>query len=257
MEGRDSGRRGLLSDFEADSRAMLALLDGLLVGAGALLESPGDWAERLSGDHASPLAERFIEQLATEWFDAWPPDSLCAAVTEQVRAHLSAWHPGWPHLWAHILRVTGLAVTLAEDVDLDPALAYLVGICHDVAKLDEFRTSLPHEEAGASFAAGVLQGHFPPETIAAIQAAICKADDGPLARILFDADKLDKIGAAGVIRRISTGTSRDWLAAALARVEQDADYFPPMHFARSRALARDKRAFLGWFLPLAEAALGF
>ncbi|MGQ9849759.1 MAG: HD domain-containing protein [Aggregatilineaceae bacterium] len=244
-----------MSHFEADSRAMLALLDGLLVGAGALLESPGDWAERLIGDHASALAERFVEQLATEWFDAWPPDALCAAVTEQVRAHLSAWHPGWPHLWAHILRVTGLAVTLAEDVDLDPALAYLVGICHDVAKLDELRTSLPHEEAGASFAAGVLQGHFPPETIAAIQAAICKADDGPLARILFDADKLDKIGAAGVIRRVSTGTSRDWLPVALARVEQDAAYFPPMHFARSRALARDKRAFLAWFLPLAEDTL--
>lgn len=236
---------------------MLALLDGLLVGAGALLESPGDWAERLIGDHASALAERFVEQLATEWFDAWPPDALCAAVTEQVRAHLSAWHPGWPHLWAHILRVTGLAVTLAEDVDLDPALAYLVGICHDVAKLDELRTSLPHEEAGAAFAAGVLQGHFPPETIAAIQAAICKADDGSLARILYDADKLDKIGATGVLRRVSTGTTHDWLAAALARVEQDAAYFPPMHFARSRALARDKRAFLAWFLPLAEDALGF
>ena len=246
-----------MSDFAADARAMRALLDGLLVGADVLLESVGDWAERLDSDHASPLAGRFLDQLASEWFDVWPPDALCADVTEQVHAHLAAWHPGWPHLWAHILRVTGLAVTLAEDVDLDPALAYLVGICHDVAKLDEWRTSLPHEEAGAAFAGKVLQGHFPPETIAAIQAAICKADDGPLARILFDADKLDKIGAAGVIRRVSTGTSRDWLAAALARVEQDADYFPPMHFARSRALARDKRAFLGWFLPLAEAALGF
>lgn len=242
---------------EADSRAMLALLDGLLVGAGTLMESPGDWAERLGGDHSSPLAGRFIEQLAAEWFDAWPPDALCADVTRQVRAHLSAWHPGWPHLWAHILRVTGLAVALAEDADLDPALAYLVTICHDVAKLDEFRTSLPHEEAGAAFAAGVLQGKLPPETIAAIQAAICKVDDGLLGRILFDADKLDKIGAVGVVRRVSTGTTRDWLAVALARVEHDADYFPPMHFARSRALARDKRAFLAWFLPQTEMVLGF
>jgi HD superfamily phosphodiesterase len=244
-----------VSDFATQAREMLALLDGLLVGADTLLESAGDWAEHLENDHASPLVARFIEQLANEWFDAWPPDPLCADVTEQVRAHLSAWHPGWPHLWAHVLRVTGLAVTLAEDADLDPALAYLVGICHDVAKLDELRTSLPHEEAGAAFAGRVLRGRFPPETIAAIQAAICKADDSLLARILFDADKLDKIGAAGVIRRASTGRSRDWLMAALARVEQDADHFPPMHFARSRALARDKRAFLRWFLPLAEEAL--
>ncbi len=247
-----------MRDFDAHTSAMLSLLDGLLVGAGALLESAGDWAERLTHERSeSELAERFVTQLADEWFDAWPPDALCAMVTEQVRAHLAAWHPGWPHLWAHILRVTGLAVLLAEDADYDPALAFLVGICHDVAKLDEYRTSLPHEEAGAAFAGRVLRGHLPPEAIVSIQAAICKADDGPLAHLLFDADKLDKIGAVGVVRRVSTGTSRDWLPAALARVEQDADSFPPMHFVRSRALARDKRQFLAWFLPLAEAALGW
>ncbi len=246
-----------MRDFDAHTSAVLNLLDGLLVGAGTLLESAGDWAERLMHDAPSELSEQFVTQLADEWFDAWPPDALCVTVTEQVRTHLAAWHPGWPHLWAHILRVTGLAVTLAEDADLDPALAYLVSICHDVAKLDESRTSLPHEEAGAAFAGRVLHGHLPPETIATIQAAICKVDDGLLGRVLFDADKLDKIGAVGVVRRVSTGTSRDWLPAALARVEQDADSFPPMHFARSRALARDKRRFLAWFLPLAEQALGF
>lgn len=244
-----------MAAYEADRDGLLALLDGLLVGAGQLMESPGDWAERLGGDAPSPLTTRFIDQLDTEWHDAWPPDRLCAQVTEQARARIAAWHPGWPHLWAHVLRVTGLAVALAEDTGQDPALAYLTGICHDVAKLDELRTSLPHEEEGADFAADVLRGHLPGAQINAIQAAIRKQGDDALARLLNDADKLDKIGAVGVVRRASTGTERGWLPAALGRVADDAERFPPMHFVRSRALARDKRAFVAWFVPAAEEAL--
>ena len=244
-----------MTAYEPDQDALLALLDGLLVGAQQLMESPGDWAERLGGDDASPLVARFIDQLDAEWHDAWPPGTLCAQVTEQARARMAAWHPGWPHLWAHVLRVTGLAVALAEDAGLDPILAYLAGICHDVAKLDEFRTSLPHEEESADFAAQVLRGHLPNGQIAAIQAAIRKDGDDGLARLLSDADRLDKIGAAGVVRRVSTGTDRGWLPAALGRVADDAERFPSMHFARSRALARDKRAFVAWFVPRAEEAL--
>lgn len=244
-----------MNSVDLDRDGLLALLDGLLVGAQQLVESPGDWAERLGGDGASPLVGRFIDQLDAEWHDAWPPDRLCVQVTEQVRARMAAWHPGWPHLWAHVLRVTGLAVALAEDAGQDPALAYLTGICHDVAKLDELRTSLPHEEEGAVFAADALRGHLPGAQISAIQAAIRKDGDDTLARILNDADKLDKIGAVGVVRRISTGTDRGWLPVALGRVADDAEHFPPMHFARSRALARDKRAFVAWFVPAAEDVL--
>jgi len=244
-----------MTAYEPDRNGLLALLDGLLVGAQQLIESPGDWAERLGGDAPSPLVARFIDQLDAEWHDAWPPDRLCAQVTEQVRARMAAWHPGWPHLWAHVLRVTGLAVALAEDGGLEPALAYLTGICHDVAKFDELRTSLPHEEEGADFAAEVLHGYLPAAQIAAIQAAIRKSGDEGLARILNDADKLDKIGAVGVVRRVSTGTDRGWLPAALGRVADDAERFPPMHFARSQALARDKRAFVAWVVPRAEEAL--
>ena len=244
-----------MTAYEPDRDALVTLLDGLLVGAEQLMESPGDWAERLGGDAPSTLAARFIDQLDAEWHDAWPPGALCAEVTERVRAHMAAWHPGWPHLWAHVLRVTGLAVELADDAGLDPVLAYLTGICHDVAKLDELRTSLPHEDEGAAFAGDVLRGHLPDAQIAAVKAAIRKDGDDALARILNDADKLDKIGAVGVVRRVSTGTHRDWLPAALGRVADDAERFPPMHFARSRALARDKRAFVAWFVPSAEEAL--
>jgi len=236
--------------------AVLALLTRLLAGSERRMDTLGDWVDVLRDDTASPLAQRFVNQLGDEWYDAPPPDDFCGQVAEHVRRHLAGWHPGWPHLWAHILRVAGVALALAEDEGLPVEEAYLLSLCHDVAKLDELRTSQPHEELGASFAGHVLRGYLPPDRIAAIQAAILKDNDGdPLGDILHDADKLDKIGATGIVRRASTDTRLIWLSSALWRVGDDLARFPPMRFDLSRDLAASKRAFLGWFLPLAEDAL--
>jgi hypothetical protein len=239
-----------------ERRAMIALLEGLLVGAARPMESVAAWAGRLMPDHATPLAQHFIAELEAEWFPALPPDAFCEQIAAQVGERLSAWHPGWPHLWAHVLRVTGAAVALAPEADIDPAPAYLMGICHDVAKLDEFRTGQPHEEVGARFAGEVLRGHLPAQQVEAIQAAIRKEGDDPMAHLLHDADKLDKIGAAGLVRRISTDTDPGWLPVALSRLAADMQGFPAMYFHLSADLADRKRAFQAWFLPLAEEAIG-
>jgi hypothetical protein len=241
---------------QADEQmAMVALLEGLLVGAAQPMESVAAWAGRLVHDHATPLALRFIGELEAEWFPAVPPDAFCEQVAATVRDRLSEWHPGWPHLWAHVLRVTGAAVGLAHEAGTDPALAYLMGICHDVAKLDEFRTGQPHEEAGAEFAGEVLRGHLAPAQVDSIQAAIRKEGGGALGYLLHDADKLDKIGAAGIVRRVSTGTDPGWLPMALSRVADDTRQFPAMRFRLSADLADRKRDFQAWFLPLAEDAI--
>ena len=239
-----------------ESSEVLALLDGLLAGADCLLDSVGAWSERLAGDEASPLAVRFVNQLADEWFDVDPPDAFGADLAEQVRTRLAAWHSGWPHLWAHTLRVTGVAVALADEAGVDPALAYALGLCHDVAKLDEVRTGEAHEDVGAAFAGRVLRDHLPPTDIRAIQAAIRKRGDTLLVDILHDADKLDKIGAAGIVRRVSTGKHRGWLSDALWRVADDARRFPGMRFPLSRDLAASKKTFQAWLLPLVDEATG-
>ncbi len=231
-----------------------ALLDGLLAGAETRIESPEAWADRLASANG-PLTARFVTQLRAEWFDAPAPDAFGAALRDQVRDRLAAWHPGWPHLWAHILRVTGTALQLGREAGLAPVLTYVLGMCHDVAKLDEYRTGEPHEQAGARFAGEALAGHLAPGQIEAIQEAILKRGQDALSNVLHDADKLDKIGATGLLRRISVGTTREWLPLALARVEDDAVTFPPMRCALGRTLASEKRAFQAWLLPQLRAVL--
>ena len=88
-----------------------------------------------------------------------------------------------------------------------------------------------------------------------IQDAILKEGDEPLHNILSDADKLDKIGAAGIVRRVSNSTHRTALPTALWRVMDDMWQFPSMHYDLSRELFRHKRVFQTWFLPLAEQAV--
>jgi hypothetical protein len=239
-----------------DQQPMLALLDRLLVGADHLVESADEWAERLRDDEPSPLVSRFVDELKAEWLDATPPDAVCERFAVQAREQISAWHPGWPHAWAHLLRVTGTAVAMARAEGLDPVLAFIAAMGHDVTKLDEFRTGDSHEKTGAQFAAARLAGHLSPDQIAAVEAAIRHEGDDPLTHILYDADQLDKIGAAGIVRRVSNVKHQTALPTVLWRVMDDAWQFPDMHFELSNRLFRRKRTFQVWFLPLAEQAVG-
>lgn len=238
-----------MADNPIHRAEMIDLLSKLLVGAGRKMESAQDWARQLP---RTPLAAEFLDQLYAEWPEVSPPDALGEDVAAEVRQRVSAWHGGWPHLWGHILRVTGAAVMIAEETDIDSSLAYLTGICHDVGKLDEEITGEAHEELGAAFVRRVLKGRLSQEQIDLIQGAILKESDGALADLLHDADKLDKIGAAGVMRRVSTSTDPGWVAAALERVNDDWRAFPRMHFEWSHDLAASKKNFLDWFLPSAQ-----
>jgi HD superfamily phosphodiesterase len=72
----------------------------------------------------------------------------------------------------------------------------------------------------------------------------------PYARLIHDADKLDKIGATGIARRLSTSSGTEFAALALRRVEDDLLNFPDMRFPTSHRLAESKKAFTAAFLAL-------
>lgn len=125
------------------------------------------------------------------------------------------WYDDDPtHGFGHIQRVYRLAerIARAEGADLEIVrAAALLHDAHDAAALDAAGRA-GHHHASAAFAARVLAAEGWPEArIAAVQHCIRAhrfRDDSEQpqtieARCLFDADKLDAIGAIGVARAIA------------------------------------------------------
>jgi uncharacterized protein len=132
---------------------------------------------------------------------------------EQARA----WYPDLDpvHGFDHVLRVYRMAEQLARAEGADLEIVRAAALLHDAegsaTQGGEIGRS-NHHHASAEFARQVLEAEgWPPERIAAVQHCIRahRFRDGSEppqtleARVLFDADKLDVIGAIGVARTIA------------------------------------------------------
>ncbi|MDA1329491.1 MAG: HD domain-containing protein [Chloroflexi bacterium] len=116
------------------------------------------------------------------------------------------------HGFDHILRVLDLAerLAIAEGADLEIVRAAV--LLHDAKGGDATQGERSqHQQLSAEFAREILAAEtWPPERIAAVQHCIrahrFRGDEQPNtleAQIVFDADKLDVIGAFGVARTIA------------------------------------------------------
>jgi uncharacterized protein len=128
-----------------------------------------------------------------------------------------AWYPNQDpvHGFDHVLRVYYMAARLAEAEGADLEIVRAAALLHDAegsatAGGDEGRRD--HHQASAELAAEVLRAEgWPPEQIAAVQHCIRAhrfrdTSEPPRtieAKVLFDADKLDVLGAVGVARTIA------------------------------------------------------
>ncbi|MCA9871708.1 MAG: HD domain-containing protein [Anaerolineae bacterium] len=110
------------------------------------------------------------------------------------------------HSFDHILRVLALAehIAVAEGADLE--IVRTATLLHDIARLEP-----DHQRLGAERAREILAGQ-PAERVEAVSHAIeaHRFRKGPApatleACCLFDADKLDAIGAVGVARAVAYG----------------------------------------------------
>jgi uncharacterized protein len=110
------------------------------------------------------------------------------------------------HDFDHILRVLALAerIGAAEGADLE--VVRTAALLHDVGRDEAQATGQDHAEFAAARARQILAGE-PAERVAAVVEAILahrfRAGPPPASlegRVLFDADKLDAIGAIGVAR---------------------------------------------------------
>jgi len=110
------------------------------------------------------------------------------------------------HGFDHVLRVLALAerIACAEGADLE--IVRTAALLHDVARAEESRTGECHAALAAVRAPEILRGH-PQDRVEAVAEAIAahrfREGTPPRtleAQVLYDADKLDAIGAVGVAR---------------------------------------------------------
>jgi uncharacterized protein len=188
------------------------------------------------------------------------------------------------HGFDHVLRVYRLAVYLARAEGADLDIVSAAALLHDAVGAHPAgeNSRLDHHAASAEFAAEVLAAEgWPGERIAAVQHCIrahrYRSTELPQtleARVLFDADKLDVLGAFGVARTIAYAVqagspifaepSTEFLQTGkTAENEPHSSYheylFKLQHVkerlytASARKIAADRHRLLVWFYTQLEA----
>ncbi|MEW6442463.1 MAG: HD domain-containing protein [bacterium] len=115
------------------------------------------------------------------------------------------------HGWDHVERVWSLCRTIGREEGADLEILELAAFLHDLGRAEETASAgkTCHAQAGAMLALEILREQgFPDETIRAVVHCIeshrfrakGSRPRSLEARVLFDADKLDSIGAVGVGR---------------------------------------------------------
>jgi uncharacterized protein len=116
------------------------------------------------------------------------------------------------HGFDHILRVYRMAEHLAQAEGADLQIVGAAALLHDATGPGVGQARAEHQHASAAFAGQVLAAEgWPAERIAAVQHCIRAhrfrdAREQPEtleAQVLFDADKLDAIGAIGIYRGVA------------------------------------------------------
>jgi uncharacterized protein len=138
-----------------------------------------------------------------------PLKTIIPAITARVRLDFEG-VPG-SHDWGHVERVLALCMHISRVEGGDRDVLTLAAILHDIGRLRKYnrgRHQDCHAESGAVIAKGILEAHgldadLTDRVVHCIAAHRYRGENRPEsleARILFDADKLDSIGAVGVGR---------------------------------------------------------
>jgi uncharacterized protein len=114
------------------------------------------------------------------------------------------------HDWSHVERVYNLCVRIGKKEDADIEILKLAAILHDIGREyeDESGGKICHAEKGAVLARKLLEKHDIgsekiDRVVHCIEAHRFRGGRQPRtkeAKVLFDADKLDSIGAVGIGR---------------------------------------------------------
>jgi uncharacterized protein len=114
------------------------------------------------------------------------------------------------HDWEHTRRVHALCLRIGREEGADPLVLELAAYLHDIGRAaqDRAKGRICHAELGAEMALKFLKTRLPggrllDNVVHCVRAHRFRGDVRPEtleARVLFDADKLDAIGAVGIGR---------------------------------------------------------
>lgn len=160
-----------------------------------------------------------------------------AMVTKEVRARFTSFSD-LAHGWEHVQRVYHLALRLAEQEGANAFIVGMAALMHDVGRTTRDPTR-SHAERSAALATELMTSlEVPLEShdaiIHAILAHSYRRGISPAtleARVLFDADRLDNMGASGVMRWAMTTKRKRW--------PEMQTYHPDDPFATERPLDTD------------------
>ena len=176
------------------------------------------------------------------------------ATLAELRGRYGTTDVSFNYRWEHVTTVVTLALRLAELTGADAESVEAAAWLHDVCK---FTHGEQHPVAGAAFARDFLPTtDFPPQKVVAVAAAIAEHmglwREEPLAvleaQVLWDADKLAKIGLTAVFHWTGGALAGSRLHAleALIRRARANDWQPrtvaSMHTAPARHAAAARLA---------------
>jgi uncharacterized protein len=133
---------------------------------------------------------------------------------EQARALYQATGDA-THDFDHVLRVYRLAERIGQAEGADMAVLRTAALLHDIARADEDAGQVPDHALEAAVRVQAILAGQPSPFVQAVAHAIethrFRADRPPQtleAKVLYDADKLDAIGAVGIARAFAYGAYR-------------------------------------------------
>jgi len=129
-------------------------------------------------------------------------------ITEEVKRLM--FHAQGSHGWDHVERVYGLCIRIGKKEGVDLEILKMAALLHDIGRDDEIRSggTVCHAERGALLARQILERlgvsqEKIDKVIHCIETHRFRGTKAPKtleAKIIFDADKLDSIGAVGIGR---------------------------------------------------------
>ncbi|HEY3991415.1 MAG TPA: HD domain-containing protein [Ktedonobacteraceae bacterium] len=139
------------------------------------------------------------------------------------------------HGWEHIKRVHNLALRIADEENADRLIVGIAALLHDLGRLIH-RKGMPHALLSVEESSVILQSYaLEPEQVENILHAIAAHSFSQgieprtlEARVVRDADRLDGLGAIGILRWAITGT--------IKRKAQTQSYHPEDPFGEHHEL---------------------